>query len=300
MERTISQLEVPPLTVVVPAFNEERAIKETVEDISGVLTRSGCDHEIVVVDDCSTDKTADELELLQATIQSLKVIRHQNNRGYGAALKTGVRAARFPAVAITDADSTYPNERIPELAARLGERDMVVGARVGKNVKIPLVRRPAKWVIGQLANYLARQKIPDINSGLRIFKKESLVRYLPILPDGFSFTTTITLAMLTCNDAVEYVPIDYASRVGKSKIRPIRDTLNFLQLIIRTILLFEPLRIFLPVSALLFLGAVGVLIYSLFWTPKVMDMTITLLAVGALQMLAIGMIADMINRRLNR
>jgi glycosyltransferase involved in cell wall biosynthesis len=287
----------PAVTVVVPAFNEEGAVGSTVRRISSALTDAGMDHAIVVVDDCSTDGTADELAALDTP--GLRVIRHGRNRGYGAALKTGVRAAGTELVAITDADGTYPCERIPELVTSLGDRDMVVGARTGKNVKIPLLRRPAKWFIGQLASYLARYKIPDINSGLRVFKRDVLTHYLKILPDGFSFTTTITLALITRGHEIDYLPIDYAKRVGKSKIRPIRDTLNFVQLIIRTILLFEPLRIFLPITFLLLLAAAAVFVYSFLYTPKIMDMTITMLVVGALQFLGIGMIADMINRRLD-
>jgi len=288
---------IAPISVIVPAFNEEGAIAETVERIGAALTGVAHEFEIIVVDDCSTDGTPAELSAIEEP--HLRVIRHGRNKGYGAALKTGIKRARHGLVAITDADGTYPNESIPELARLLGDRDMVVGARTGKNVRIPLVRRPAKWFIGQLASYLARYKIPDINSGLRVFRRESLLRYLRILPDGFSFTTTITLAMLTRGDEVEYTSIDYAKRVGKSKIRPIRDTLNFIQLIIRTVLLFEPLRIFLPISFLMVLAAAAVFVYSFLWTPKVMDMTITILIVGALQFLVIGMIADMVNRRLD-
>ncbi len=289
---------VPPLSIVVPAYNEENAIRDTIVQIHTTMSKVTPHFEIIAVDDCSTDRTLSALRRIK--LDNVKVMHHQHNRGYGAALKTGIRVAQYDAVAITDADGTYPNARIPELAAELGTQDMVVGARVGKNVRIPLVRRPAKWFIGQLANYLVRYKIPDINSGLRVFKRETLMQFLSILPDGFSFTTTITLAMLTCGYNVQYIPIDYAKRVGKSKIRPIRDTLNFIQLIIRTILLFEPLRIFLPVSITMFLAAAGVFAYSWLFTPQLMDMTTTLLFVGALQILAVGMIADMINRRLGR
>ena len=288
----------PSLTVVVPIYNEEYSIESTIGQIHSTLNGRLEEYEIIAVDDCSTDDTPAKLKAIE--VPCFKVITHSRNKGYGAALKTGIQAAKYSAVAITDADGTYPNEMIPVLASRLGSNDMVVGARTGDNVRIPLIRKPAKWFIGQLANYLARYKIPDINSGLRVFYRNSAMRFVDILPDGFSFTTTITLAMLTCGIEVEYVQIDYAKRVGKSKIRPIRDTLNFIQLIIRTILLFEPLRIFLPVSFMMFLGAIGVFVYSWLFTNRLMDMTTTLLAVGALQMLAIGMIADMINKRLGR
>jgi len=288
--------EHPGISIVIPAFNEEDAIEDTVTLINSMMEQSPNDFEIIVVDDCSTDSTARKLDDMY--YDKLRVIRHSRNRGYGAALKTGFTKCIYPLIAITDADGTYPNERIPELALMLHDRDMVVGARTGSNVSIPLVRRPAKWFIGQLANYLSRCRIPDINSGLRIFRKKTLEKYMSILPDGFSLTTTITLAMLTSGREVEYVPIDYAHRVGKSKIKPVRDTLNFIQLIIRTIVLFEPLRIFLPVAILMFLASVSVLFYSYFFLPSILDMSTTLLFIGSLQILATGMIADMINRRL--
>ena len=287
-----------PLSIVIPAFNEEGAIEHTLTELNNTLLNSAIDYEIIVVNDCSTDKTGFILE--QISIPNLRIINHKTNKGYGASLKAGIFLSEKKFVAITDADGTYPNSRIPELAKMLEGNDMLVGARTGKNVKVPLIRKPAKFFIGQLASYLTQYKIPDINSGLRIFKKETLLKYINILPDGFSFTTTITLAMLTCKENVLYVPIDYAHRVGKSKIRPIHDTLNFIQLIIRTILLFEPLRIFLPLSFILLFAGLGVGVFSYLYTPKFMDMTTSVLIVGSLQMLGVGMLADMINRRLNR
>ncbi len=290
--------QVPPLAVIVPAYNEENAISQTVEQICSVMDGTGSDWELIVVDDCSSDGTTRALEAIEHP--RLRVLRHSRNKGYGASLKTGVLAAERQLVAITDADGTYPNRRIPELASQLGEGAMIVGARTGKSARIPLVRRPAKWAIGELANYLAQYRIPDLNSGLRVMRRDVLLAYLGILPDGFSFTSTITLALLTRGHEVEYVPIEYARRVGRSKIRPIRDTLNFVQLIIRTVLLFEPLRVFLPISVLLMLGGVGVLVYSAFWMERILDTTVALLVVGGLQILGVGMIADMIDRRIDR
>lgn len=286
----------PFLTVIVPVYNEEMAIASTIAEIGDSLGKSGLNYEILVVNDCSQDGTRIVLENLNCPW--VRCIHHGRNRGYGAALKTGVLNSNGTIIVITDADGTYPNHRIPELVKRLGNIDMLVGARTGKKVRIPLIRRPAKWLIGCLASYLARYKIPDVNSGLRVFRREALLPYLHLLPDGFSFTTTITLVMLTCGNEVVYEPIDYAPRVGKSKIRPIRDTLNFIQLIVRTVLLFEPLRIFIPLSVLVFLAGVFVGVYSFFFTTKFMDMTTAVLMVGSLQLMSIGMLADMINRRL--
>jgi glycosyltransferase involved in cell wall biosynthesis len=248
-----------------------------------------------VVDDGSTDGTG-----AIATESGFRVIRHPFNRGYGASLKSGIRAARAQRIVITDADGTYPNERIPELVAGLGEHHMVVGARTGQKVHIPLLRRPAKRALNSLANYLSETRIPDLNSGLRAFRREEALRFLDILPSGFSFTTTITLAMHVNDLLVLYVPIDYHARKGQSKIRPIQDTLNFLSLIVRTILYFRPLKIFLPLAGFLVVLAIAVLLYSWLYTPKIMDASVSIIVMSAFQMAAIGLLADLIDKRSGR
>jgi len=283
-------------SLIIPVYNEEReALVNTVSQLLQIpWPENG---EMIVVDDGSDEKVED---LGMLGMDRVKVIRHKQNRGYGAALKTGLSNARNECIVITDADGTYPNERIPELVAMFekGNFDMVVGACVGKNAKIPLIRRPAKWFISKLANYLTKTKIPDKNSGLRVMKKEVVEKYLNILPDGFSFTSTITLAMLTNGYRVEYVPIDYFERKGKSKIRPIHDTLNFIQLIIRTALYFDPLKIFVPLSLVLALFAFLVLIGSWIFTEKVMDVTFGVILTTSVLVMVIGMLADLIDKRL--
>jgi len=228
------------------------------------------------------------------------VLTHEANRGYGASLKTGIRSARYDNVFIVDSDGTYPLKRLREMMGMLLDNrcDMVVGARVGKGAKIPAIRRPAKWLIQSLARYLTGEKIPDLNSGFRGVKKDILQRFFNILPDGFSFTTTITLAMLTNGYKVEYIPIDYNKRVGRSKISPIRDTINFVQLICRTVLYFNPLKIFLPLSLFLFMSGVAVLVLSYLFTERVMDVTTVVIIMAAFQVLAIGLIADLIDKRM--
>jgi len=232
--------------------------------------------------------------------RGVTVLRHKDNRGYGAALKTGIRRAQYDLICITDADGTYPNERIPDLVARLieGRYDMVVGARVGKDVSIPLVRRPAKWAIGRLANFVAGESIPDLNSGLRVFRREVALRLLSMLPNRFSFTTTITLAMLVNGYPVDYVPINYYARVGRSKIRPIQDTINFVQLVLRIALYFAPLRLFLPVSLLLLLVAVAWALFSMFVLGQLADVSTLVIAMTGFQVAVIGMLAELINKRL--
>ena len=278
------------LSIIVPAYNEEKIIEQTIQSLKRELNRLDLNYEIIVVNDGSTDKTKEILE----KIENIKIINHPENKGYGAALKTGIKNSKHGWILIIDADKTYPVEAISGLIAHAPNYDMIVGARIGKKAKIPLIRKPAKWILNQLANYLSENKIPDLNSGLRIIRKPLIEKFIHILPNGFSFTTTITIAALTNSYTVKYIPISYSKRVGKSKFRPIRDTLNFFQLIIRTVLYFNPLKIFIPLSLILFLSGTGVFIYNYFFFPKVLDDTAAVLIISSIQILAIGMIADLI------
>ncbi|HEX7877898.1 MAG TPA: glycosyltransferase family 2 protein, partial [Candidatus Eisenbacteria bacterium] len=180
-----ARANLPPITLLIPAYNEEKGIGPVLEQVKAL----GLPGEILVVDDGSTDKTFEA-----AQIPGITVLRHDVNRGYGQSLKTGILASKHDIVVITDADGTYPNEDIAELLSHMEHYDMVVGARTGKTVKIPLLRKPAKKFLNLLANYLAGVEIPDLNSGLRVFRKSVAREFFSILPSGFSFTTTITLA----------------------------------------------------------------------------------------------------------
>ncbi len=280
-------------SVIIPTYNEREGIPQVIESLQSLRKKHGNQWEIIIVDDGSTDGTP---ELIK-NLHDIVLVRHPFNRGYGAAIKTGIRHAKYNTLIISDADGTYPVHDIPRLLAQLSKSDMVVGARGNNDSNIPLARRPAKWMLNKLANYLTGIKIPDLNSGLRAMKKDVVMKFIHLLPDGFSFTTTITLAMLTNDYAVEFIPIEYKMRSGRSKIRPIRDTLNFLQLIIRTVLYFDPLKIFLPMSAFFFIASIAVLILSYLFTPKIMDITTVILFISGVQILAIGMIADLIDKR---
>jgi glycosyltransferase involved in cell wall biosynthesis len=215
------------------------------------------------------------------------------NRGYGASLKTGIRRSRFDTIVITDADGTYPAHYIPELVAQLGEYDMVVGARTGENVAVPLVRRPAKWLLRVLAGYLAGRHIPDLNSGLRVMKKDLVRRFAHLLPAGFSFTTTITLAALCSSSLVRYSPIDYHARIGKSKIRP-GHAFDFTLLIIRTIVYFNPLKVFLPLGTVFFIGGSAKFVYDLYIGN--FSETALLGFIGAAILWAVGLLSDQISK----
>ncbi len=283
------------MTIVVPVYNEERGVEPVVERLSALDL--GVPVEVLLVNDGSTDGTGPILERLEREHELVRVVKHPVNRGYGAALKTGFAAAANEIVVITDADGTYPEDRIRDLIACIDDgAEMAVGARVGENVHIPLVRRPAKAVLRGLASFLAGTPIPDLNSGLRAFRRELVLQYRPILPEGFSFTTTITLASLTNHHRVDYVTIDYAHREGNSKIRPIQDTLGFTSLIIRTVLYFNPLKVFYPVA--LFLGVlfVALLIYDIFFGKDIGDKTVALFF-ALLQVLTVGLLADLIEKK---
>ena len=285
------------ITVVVPAYNEEDGIEGVVDRLCAL--ELGTPVTVLVVNDGSDDGTGARLEELKVRYPALRVVEHERNFGYGAALKTGFDQAETDVVVITDADGTYPEDRIVDLLARVDDgADMAIGARVGRSVHIPLIRRPAKAALRKLASYLAETPIPDLNSGLRAFRREFVLKFVPILPDGFSFTTTITLAGLTNRYRVDYVTIDYAHRSGSSKIKPIRDTLGFTALIIRTVLYFNPLKVFYPVTLGLFCLLVLFLAHDLFLEkpPNLGDKTV-LVFVAMVQVLTIGLVADLIEKK---
>ena len=279
------------LSVLIPARNEELSLASTVAAIEQhrALFR---EMEIIVINDGSSDRTGEIARTL-----AVRLIEHEMTQGYGASLKDGLRVATGELVLIADADATYPLEEIPRLAADIGEFDMVVGARTGELVHIPVLRRIGKWIITQLAEYLSRTKIPDLNSGLRIFRKDIALRFLPMYPDGFSFTTTLTLAMLTNHYRVSFVPINYRKRVGKSSIHPVRDFVNFVILIIRICACFKPLSVFVPPALILILlGFIkGTIDYSQQHHLGGLAITMTLTGV---QTLFIGLLADLIDQRM--
>jgi glycosyltransferase involved in cell wall biosynthesis len=276
------------VTVVIPAYFEEDGIGGSVRAVRAVLERAGVDFELLVVDDGSRDRTGERAAEAGATVVSLP-----ENRGYGAALKEGFRRAKYETVVICDADGTYPAEAIPSLLAHAGDYDMVVGARIGQNVAIPLERRPAKWVLARLASYLVGREIPDLNSGLRVIRRGLVERFEHILPPGFSFTTTITMAALSTGVLVKYVPIDYHARVGRSKIKP-THAFDFLLLIIRTMVYFNPLKVFLPLGGIFFLGGFTKFVYDV-WMDNLSETTVTAF-LGAAILWAVGLLSDQISR----
>jgi glycosyltransferase involved in cell wall biosynthesis len=305
MMRATAAVESQPVSVIFPVFNEEGAVAAEIQNIRQVLQSRGIAHELIVVDDGSGDRSGERAAAAGAT-----VITHVENRGYGAAIKTGMAAAHYDTIVITDADGTYPADQIPELLAQLKTADMVVGARTGDDVHIPLVRRPAKWVLTWVATRVAGRTIPDLNSGLRAFRRECAQQYHSILSNRFSFTSTITLALLADDYRVVYHPISYHKRIGKSKITP-WHFMDFLMLVLRLAVLFQPLRVFLPLA--LAFGGLGVLktIYdifalfprtsasgwAIFYLPVVSTTAMIFLLIG-FQLLVVGLVADAVLRRI--
>lgn len=279
------------LTIIIPAYNEEKSIGEDIDVIIKTMKKANYRYEIIVVDDGSTDKTT---QIVKAK-KGAELIQHSYNKGVGAARKTGILKAKGEIIVMTDGDGTYPNQDIPKLLTYMKDYDMVVGARIGENVQWPLMRRPARWFIRKLASYLITTKIPDLNSGLRVFKKDLARKFFNILPDNHSWVSTITLAFLANGYTIKYVPIDYYKRKGKSTIHPIKDTYNFVSLVIRTVMYFNPLRVFLPLTALILISAITRTLYDATVLHRIKESDIMLFLTGLI-IGVLGLLADLIVR----
>jgi len=280
----------PVLSIIIPFYNEKGGLPDTVEDLHRVSKRIGAAVEILLVDDGSSDGSADGLELPDG----FRLIRHRRNMGYGRAITTGLTHARGEWAAIIDADGTYAPDDLPKLWERREEAEMVVGLREGGDARS---RRFVKWFLRRLAETLSGERIPDLNSGLRLFRRDLALHYKGLFPRGFSLTTTLTLAFLCHGYQVEYVPIEYHPRVGKSKIRPGRDTYNFFSLVVRMILFFNPLKVLLPLAIVFFALATAWLFVSKFVFGQLMDVTVTVLYMLSVQTALLGFLADLIVRR---
>ena len=280
------------VSVVLPVYNEKGHLRDEIDRIREALDRSSYAYEIVVVDDGSDDGSGEQLE----HIEGIRLIRFSENRGSGSARRVGTAASRGRVVVWTDADMTYPNDRIPELVADLEGHDQVVGARTSEQGTMKALRVPAKWFIRKLASYLAETRIPDLNSGLRAFRRDVALQYLHLLPKGFSCVTTLTMAFIANGYSVQYVDIDYKPRAGRSKFHWWSDTRRYLTQVIRLILSYNPLRIFLPLTILLGLLATGKLVFDLVDKDFRVATNTLLIFFTAFQTLGIGLLADLVVR----
>ena len=275
------------ISIVIPAYNEEKTVIKVLREIKSVLKKAKVVYELIVVDDGSKDKTAEVVK----KEKGVKLIQHPHNKGYGAALKTGALKAKYSYVFYIDADNQHYMKDVPRLIKEIKDYDMVVGSR---KQHTSLLRWPAKVILSRLANFLAERKIPDINSGFRIVKKKLVKKYINILPNTFSFTTTITIASFRDGHSVKYVPIHIKKRkAGKSTIHPVKDTFRFIILLLRTTMLFSPLRVFLPISLILFLVGFLYLLYDLYLL-NISEISV-LIILSAIIIFSFGLVADQIS-----
>lgn len=284
----------PIISIVLPVYNEEEAIGKVLEDIREAMKGTSVSYEVLVVDDQSEDQSG-----AIAAAKGARVVRRPVRGGSGASRRTGILEAQGDIIVMLDADGSYEASDIPKMIAFFPEYDQVNGARTSEEGDLKFLRTPAKWFIRCLASYLTGQKIPDLNTGLKAFKKDIMLKYLWVLPDGFSCVTTMTLAFLTNGYAVKYVPTRYHKRIGKSKFHPIKDTLAYLNTVVRMVMYFKPLRVFMPLATCLFVVTVVKSIGSLYFTDSIQESDI-MMFMTALLIGTIGLLADLIVAYQNR
>lgn len=283
-ERSLEPKPSYSVTVVVPAFNEARAIGNVVRDL--VVRYPGYD--VLVIDDGSQDGTGEI-----AASAGARVIRHGWNRGYGASLKSGCQNARGDIVVCFDGDGQHEVADVQRLVDEIGPHDMVVGTRT-RDSHVPLIRRPGKCVMAAFANFLAGMQIPDVNSGLRAFKRDVILRYLHLMPSGFSFSTTSTFAMLKSSRPVKWIPITVKKRVGTSSVSQIRHGMQALLLMLRLTTLFEPLKVFLPVAGFFLLVAIAFLVANLM-AGRGVPQTSVITSVSSVIVFLMGLVIDQVS-----
>lgn len=284
----------PYASIVLPSFNEEEAIAKVIDDVERAMKPSGYTYEILVIDDVSTDRTAEI-----AAGKGVRVVQRRIQGGSGASRRTGILESKGEIIVMLDADGSYEASDIPKMLAFFPDYDQVNGARTSEQGTLKLLRTPAKWFIRKFACYLTKTNIPDLNTGLKAFKKDIMKKYLWVLPDGFSCVTTMTLAFLSNGYAVKYIPSQYHKRIGKSKFHPVKDTASYFQTVLRMMMYFRPLRVFMPVSAFLITLAIvkSVITYALTGTLQESDIIIFMMAVMTA---SLGLIADLIVTYHNR
>lgn len=283
----------PDITVVLPVHNEEACLEQEITRIKDGLDASKYSWEMVLVDDASTDDSAK----IADKFPWIRRITFPVNRGSGAARRIGSQAAKGDIVVWTDADMTYPNHEIAKLVDALGDADQVVGARRTEEGTLRLLRAPTKWAIKKFASMLTKSEIPDLNTGYRAFRRAAAAPYLPLLPNGFSHVTTITLTMLMDGKQVVYIPIDYASRAGRSKFHPIRDTYVYVMQVLRMVTFFTPLTVFMPIGlGLLTIGGLK-LIYDITFNPVKVAINTLLILFAGFQIVVLALLADLVVAR---
>lgn len=277
-----------PFSVVIPAYNEEHGIASVIEAVRA----QGWDCDVIVVDDGSVDGTARAAEGAGAT-----VFRHPANGGYGMSLKDGIGKARHDIVVIIDADGSYPVERIADLVLKIEDGfDMAVGARQGTQQYDRLLMAPARLLFRFLVEFTTGASIPDINSGLRSFRKSEVLPFFPDLCRGFSFTTTLTLIYTLTGKYVIYLPIAYHRRIGTSKVNAIRDSLRTLQYLVEVIVAYNPLKLFLLLAVPLKVLAAAALVWGIVSRQPVPLLIAAVFLSFALVILGLGLLTYMVKK----
>jgi len=281
------------VSIVIPAYNEEEAIGPVIDEIREAMEHSGYRYEVLVVDDCSTDRTVE-----MARAKGVRVVRRAVNGGSGSSRKTGTVAAHGEIIVMLDGDGSYTAGDIPAMLDQMPAFDQVNGARTSEEGTMKWLRAPAKWIIRKLACYLTRTRIPDLNTGLKAFRRDVMLEYLWVLPKGFSCVTTMTLAFLCNGYSVKYVPTTYKKRIGKSKFHPIKDTASYIGTVLRMIMFFKPLRVFGHLSLLILLGGIiSGLYHALMAEQRTLQQMDIILFVAGLVALSIGMLAELVVRQ---
>jgi glycosyltransferase involved in cell wall biosynthesis len=291
--------EAPYVTVVLPCYNEQDHVVAELDRIDAAMAASGYTYELLVIDDKSTDRTLRILRDAVPRFPAMRLMPFRRNGGSGTARRIGTTEACGQIVVWTDADMTYPNERIPEFVRYLDDNpdvDQVVGARTSEEGTHKWARVPAKWVIRKVASTLVATPIPDLNSGLRAFRRVVSLPYLRLLPPGFSCVTTITMAFLSNQHAVEYLPIGYAKRSGVSKFHPFRDAYRYILQVLRMVMYFNPLKVLMPFALwIMGLGVVKLVTDLVRYNWHVTTSTLLLLFVG-FQIAVLALIGDLVVR----
>ncbi len=292
-------LQRPYVSIVLPCYNEQGHVAAEVERICAAMDESSYTYELLAYDDASSDETLARLREIAPTFPALRVVHFDRNGGSGTVRRIGTQQARGEIVVWTDADMTYPNERIPELVQILEKDqsvDQVVGARTSEQGTHKVFRVPAKWFIRKIAEMLTNSSIPDLNSGLRAFRREVALPYMRLLPPGFSCVTTITLAFLCNQHDVKYVPIGYSKRSGTSKFHFAKDAYRYILQVLRMVMYFNPLKVLMPVA--LFLLGLGVAkgIFDMIVHPLLFAVNTVLILVTGLIIASLALLADLIVR----
>jgi polyisoprenyl-phosphate glycosyltransferase len=295
----LPSLQSPYVTIVLPCYNEQGHVAAEVERICAAMDESGYEYELLAYDDASTDETLARLEEIAPRYPQLRIVHFHRNGGSGTVRRIGTQQAKGQIVVWTDADMSYPNERIPELV-RIIEKDQmldqVVGARTSEQGSHKALRVPAKWFIRRLAELLTNYSIPDLNSGLRAFRREAALPYMRLLPPGFSCVTTITIAFLCNQHDVRYVPIEYSRRQGKSKFHFFKDAYRYILQVLRMVMYFNPLKVLMPLA--LFLVGLGLAkgIFDIIVHPLLIAVDTVLIFVTGLIIGSMALLADLIVR----